>query len=97
MRAPHIRVGPAGWSYSDWEGRVYPKPHPRGFHALAFLATYVDCVEINATLYEKLNFIFIRDIAPVCGIIRVPPIHSACRVAVGGRYLLGPRADRRGA
>ena len=51
MRASHIRVGPAGWSYSDWEGRVYPRPHPRGFHALAFLAAYVDCVEVNATFY----------------------------------------------
>ena len=27
---------------------------------------------INATLYEKLNFNFIRDIAPVAGLIRVP-------------------------
>jgi tripartite-type tricarboxylate transporter receptor subunit TctC len=27
---------------------------------------------INATLYEKLNFNFIRDIAPVAGIIRTP-------------------------
>ena len=27
---------------------------------------------INATLYEKLNFNFIRDIAPVSGIMRVP-------------------------
>ena len=27
---------------------------------------------INATLYEKLNFNFIRDIAPVASIIRVP-------------------------
>ena len=27
---------------------------------------------INATLYEKLNFNFIRDIAPVAGIMRVP-------------------------
>jgi tripartite-type tricarboxylate transporter receptor subunit TctC len=27
---------------------------------------------INATLYEKLNFDFIRDIAPVGGIVRVP-------------------------
>ena len=27
---------------------------------------------INATLYEKLNFNFIRDIAPVGGIVRVP-------------------------
>jgi tripartite-type tricarboxylate transporter receptor subunit TctC len=29
---------------------------------------------INATLYEKLNFNFIRDIAPVAGIVRVPNI-----------------------
>jgi tripartite-type tricarboxylate transporter receptor subunit TctC len=27
---------------------------------------------INATLYEKLNFNFIRDIAPVAGIVRTP-------------------------
>ena len=27
---------------------------------------------INATLYDKLNFNFIRDIAPVAGLIRVP-------------------------
>jgi tripartite-type tricarboxylate transporter receptor subunit TctC len=29
---------------------------------------------INASLYEKLNFNFIRDIAPVAGIVRVPNI-----------------------
>jgi len=29
---------------------------------------------INATLYEKLNFNFIRDITPVAGIIRVPGV-----------------------
>ncbi len=29
---------------------------------------------INATLYEKLNFNFIRDITPVAGIIRVPSV-----------------------
>jgi tripartite-type tricarboxylate transporter receptor subunit TctC len=29
---------------------------------------------VNATLYEKLNFNFIRDIAPVAGIIRVPQV-----------------------
>ena len=23
-----LRIGPAGWSYSDWEGTVYP-PHER--------------------------------------------------------------------
>src|SRR5437763_10704234 len=29
---------------------------------------------INATLYDKLNYNFIRDIAPVAGIIRVPNV-----------------------
>src|SRR5882724_6512622 len=29
---------------------------------------------VNATLYEKLNFNFIRDIAPVAGLIRFPNI-----------------------
>jgi tripartite-type tricarboxylate transporter receptor subunit TctC len=29
---------------------------------------------VNATLYEKLNFNFVRDIAPVGGIIRVPQV-----------------------
>jgi tripartite-type tricarboxylate transporter receptor subunit TctC len=29
---------------------------------------------VNATLYEKLNFNFVRDIAPVAGMIRVPLI-----------------------
>src|SRR5262249_49986121 len=27
---------------------------------------------INATLYEKLNFNFLRDVAPVAGVIRAP-------------------------
>jgi len=29
---------------------------------------------INATLYEKLNFNFIHDIAPVAGIVRLPTV-----------------------
>ncbi len=29
---------------------------------------------VNATLYDKLNFNFIRDLTPVCGIIRVPQV-----------------------
>jgi tripartite-type tricarboxylate transporter receptor subunit TctC len=29
---------------------------------------------INATLYDKLNFVFRRDIAPVAGVIRVPNV-----------------------
>jgi tripartite-type tricarboxylate transporter receptor subunit TctC len=27
---------------------------------------------VNATLYPKLNFVFVRDIAPVAGVVRVP-------------------------
>jgi hypothetical protein len=29
-----IRVGPAGWSYEDWKGNVYPEPRPRRFDEL---------------------------------------------------------------
>lgn len=46
-----IRVGPAGWSYPDWEGRVYPRHKPPGFHALKFLARFFDCIEVNSTFY----------------------------------------------
>src|SRR5919108_1697897 len=47
-----IRVGPAGWSYKDWAGQVYPQPQPRGFDPLTYLAQYVDAVEINSTFYR---------------------------------------------
>ena len=36
------------------------------------LLTCVTANAINATLYEKLNFNFIRDIAPVAGLFRLP-------------------------
>ena len=47
-----IRIGPAGWSYKDWIGIVYPMPKPRGFHELSFLATYFDTIEINNCFYR---------------------------------------------
>lgn len=47
-----IRFGPAGWSYKDWEGPVYPQEKPRGFDALAFVARYFDTIEINSTFYR---------------------------------------------
>jgi uncharacterized protein YecE (DUF72 family) len=46
-----IRVGPAGWSYPDWDGKVYPFSKPHGFHALSYLARYFDCIEVNSTFY----------------------------------------------
>ena len=47
-----IRVGPAGWSYKDWAGIVYPAPKPKGFDPLAYLAAYFDTIEINSTFYR---------------------------------------------
>lgn len=46
-----IRVGTAGWSYADWEGVVYPRRKPRGFHPLRELARWLGCVEINSSFY----------------------------------------------
>ncbi len=46
-----IRIGPAGWSYPDWEGRVYPRHKPPAFHPLPYLARFVNCVEINSSFY----------------------------------------------
>lgn len=50
-----IYVGPAGWSYKDWYGKVYPSPKPRGFDALAYLASYFDTVEVNSTFYAPVR------------------------------------------
>ncbi|MBM3296284.1 MAG: DUF72 domain-containing protein [Candidatus Aminicenantes bacterium] len=46
-------AGPAGWSYADWEGVVYPPDKPRGFHALPYLARFVDIIEVNSTFYRQ--------------------------------------------
>ncbi len=46
-----IRIGTAGWQYKDWGGIVYPRPKPRGFDELRFLAQYVSAVEINTSYY----------------------------------------------
>jgi hypothetical protein len=32
---------------------------------------------INASLYDKLNFDFVRDFAPIAGIMRVPNVMDA--------------------
>ncbi|WP_242341139.1 MULTISPECIES: DUF72 domain-containing protein [Anaeromyxobacter] len=50
-----IRFGPAGWEYVDWGGIVYPRPEPRGFDRLRFLAGYYGTVEVNATFYRPFS------------------------------------------
>ena len=50
-----VRVGPAGWSYSDWNGYVYPTRRPKGFHEAAYLAEFFDTIEINTSFYQPLR------------------------------------------
>jgi len=46
-----LRVGPAGWSYKDWEDIVYPAGGGKSFNALTYLADYCDTIEINSSFY----------------------------------------------
>jgi hypothetical protein len=51
----------------SWQGQLRDPGH----HLEQF-AGDMDRRVINATLYDKLGYNFIRDIAPVAGIIRYP-------------------------
>jgi uncharacterized protein YecE (DUF72 family) len=51
----NIRIGPAGWSYPDWSGYVYPSPRPKGFHEATYLAQFFDTIEINTSFYAPLR------------------------------------------
>jgi uncharacterized protein YecE (DUF72 family) len=50
-----LRIGPAGWSYPDWAGYVYPSRKPKGFHEAAYLAEFFDTIEINTSFYQPLR------------------------------------------
>jgi uncharacterized protein YecE (DUF72 family) len=50
-----LRVGPAGWSYPDWAGFVYPARRPKGFHEASYLAEFFDTIEINTSFYQPLR------------------------------------------
>jgi uncharacterized protein YecE (DUF72 family) len=45
-----IRIGPAGWSYVDWIGPVYPAG--KKVDGLLTIARYFDCVELNSSFYR---------------------------------------------
>ncbi len=46
-----IYIGPAGWSYVDWKGIVYPSLKG-GQSELAYLSRFFDIVEINSSFYR---------------------------------------------
>src|SRR5437899_4671052 len=65
-----IRVGPAGWSYKDWNGVFYPDYlTARKIHPLEYLAQFFDVVEINTSFYgpikPELAKIWCRKVAAV--------------------------------
>lgn len=49
------RVGPAGWSYADWSGYVYPARRIKGFHEASYLSEFFDTIEINTSFYQPLR------------------------------------------
>jgi uncharacterized protein YecE (DUF72 family) len=55
QRAANVRVGPAGWSYADWSGIVYPARKPQGFHEADYLARFFDTIEINTSFYQPVK------------------------------------------
>lgn len=53
--AGRLRVGPAGWSYPDWAGFVYPSRRAKRFHEATFLAQFFDTIEINTSFYQPIR------------------------------------------
>ena len=51
----NLRIGPAGWSYPDWNGYVYPRKKPKGFHEATYLAEFFDTIEVNTSFYAPLK------------------------------------------
>lgn len=49
----NIKIGPAGWSYADWKGLVYPQSAGSKFDPLAYLADFFDTIEINSSFYRS--------------------------------------------
>ena len=50
VRNTRIYIGPAGWSYADWEGTVYPPG--TGYDRLLYIARYFRVIELNSSFYR---------------------------------------------
>jgi uncharacterized protein YecE (DUF72 family) len=73
-------IGTAGWSYKDWEGIVYPLEKEPGFHPLAFLAAYINVVEVNSTFYRppslSLSLSWVKRVAPFPDFLFAIKVHQ---------------------
>lgn len=50
-----VYIGPAGFSYKDWEGKVYPPGLKKRQHPVEYLAQFFDLIEINTSFYGHLR------------------------------------------
>ena len=48
----NILIGPAGWSYPDWRGVVYPARRGGAFDPLSYIAKHFRVVEVDSTFYR---------------------------------------------
>jgi uncharacterized protein YecE (DUF72 family) len=74
-------IGTAGWSYEDWKGVVYPEKKEAGFHPLAFLAQYINIVEVNSTFYRppsiSMSLFWIKHVGEFPEFLFAVKIHQA--------------------
>ena len=73
-------IGPAGWSYEDWKGVVYPASPPSGFHPLIFLAHYINIIEINSTFYRPpslaMSLSWVKKVGPFPEFVFAVKVHQ---------------------
>ena len=51
-------IGPAGWSYKDWKGIVYPSTKKKNFSQLRYISKFLTYLEIekNVSSHTLLNY-----------------------------------------
>lgn len=66
-RSQTYHVGPAGWSYADWEHTVYPPGVTRAGRRLEFIVERFNLIEINASFYRVPSLDIVERWARVAG------------------------------
>jgi hypothetical protein len=82
--APGISITAADCAVSNRVLQVLPHP--------VFFTPQPRSATINATLYEKLNYNFIRDIAPIASIVRLAYVRCCPIAAVSAPVATGTSA-----